>query len=263
MTVTVSAAYDTKDVGQGKLITVHFSISGKDKDRYTIPEDYTIRGEITKAPLTVKANDCVLTYGDNLNRYGAMINGLMNGETASVLSGQLVCTIEGYNQWDDVFAGTKPIMPSGFSSDNYDIRYEAGEARMVRREVTVVPADTNRKTYGDPDPDLSFSFKVNLPQDAPAKATDEIKNASLGLGRQPGENAGSYGYLLGSSETTNFPLHGGWHRSGQQDQRLLSGQGWKPRKGRYHLPEERRIDRQRFPGCGAVYGGSASPGRQL
>ena len=204
VTVTVSAAYDTKDVGQGKLITVHFSISGKDKDRYTIPEDYTIRGEITKAPLTVKANDCVLTYGDNLNRYGAMINGLMNGETASVLSGQLVCTIEGYNQWDDVFAGTKPIMPSGFSSDNYDIRYEAGEARMVRREVTVVPADTNRKTYGDPDPDLSFSFKVNLPQDAPAKATDEIKNASLGLGRQPGENAGSYGYLLGSSETTNF-----------------------------------------------------------
>lgn len=63
------------------------------------------------------------TYGDEPPAYSVTYDGFVGGETETVLGGtlQFTCT---YVQWSDV--GDFDIIPSGLTSDNYDITFSEG-----------------------------------------------------------------------------------------------------------------------------------------
>lgn len=78
---------------------------------------------VSKAPLTITADDKSVTYGDAAPEYTVSYSGFVNNETESVLGGflNIVCT---YTQGGSV--GTYDITPSGFSAQNYAITYVKG-----------------------------------------------------------------------------------------------------------------------------------------
>ena len=89
--------------------------------------------EITKAPLTITAKNWTITYGDDPENDGVEYSGFVNGETESVLGGELSYAYD-YAKLDNV--GTYAITPSGLTASNYDITFVSGT-------LTVEPKKTN------------------------------------------------------------------------------------------------------------------------
>ena len=86
----------------------------------TVRAPFTIR----RVALTVAAQDKAIAYGEVPANAGVTYAGFVDGEDASALSGALVFDYDGYAAGSP--AGTYAITPSGISSANYDITYEAG-----------------------------------------------------------------------------------------------------------------------------------------
>jgi hypothetical protein len=91
---------------------------------------------VTRAPLTVRANDQTITYGDALpNPYTYQITGYVNGEGASALSALPTCTATGVTS--STGAGSYPITCSGAGAANYSISYPPGTLTIVQKAATL------------------------------------------------------------------------------------------------------------------------------
>ena len=86
--------------------------------------------EIKKAPLSVKAVDQNVTVGDTIPEYTVLYEGFAGTDTADVLNGSLQFTCE---YAPDSAAGDYAILPSGLTSENYEIHFENGTLHAVRR----------------------------------------------------------------------------------------------------------------------------------
>ena len=127
-----------------------------DVDTYTVfykveKENYTtVTGSetvvITKARLTVTAKDKTITYGDEPANDGVAYAGFVNGETEAVLTGTLQYTY-GYAQFGNV--GTYSIIPSGLSSGNYDITFNAGTLTVEQKTVGLTWSETSLTYNGN------------------------------------------------------------------------------------------------------------------
>lgn len=96
--------------------------------------------EITKAPLTITANDCSVLYGNATEFAGVAYDGLLGADTASCLIGELsfTCNREINSAAESMFS----ITPSGLSSENYNITFAAGTLTVIPRPVTLTWSDT-------------------------------------------------------------------------------------------------------------------------
>ena len=90
----------------------------------------TFSFEIKKAPLSVKAVDQNVTVGDAIPEYTVLYEGFAGTDTADVLNGSLQFTCE---YAPDSAAGDYSILPSGLTSENYEILFENGTLHAVRR----------------------------------------------------------------------------------------------------------------------------------
>lgn len=90
----------------------------------------TFSFEIKKAPLSVKAVDQNVTVGDAIPEYTVLYEGFAGTDTADVLNGSLKFTCE---YAPDSAAGDYSILPSGLTSENYEIHFENGTLHAVRR----------------------------------------------------------------------------------------------------------------------------------
>jgi len=99
----------------------------------------TLEWSIVKAPLTVKANDITVVYGDPVPTYTVTYSGLVGGENHTVLKGTLKLTCS-YTQGSN--AGNYTIVPSGLSSDNYDITFVPGTLTVAKKPVNVIWTET-------------------------------------------------------------------------------------------------------------------------
>ncbi|MDJ1157025.1 YDG domain-containing protein [Chelatococcus sp. SYSU_G07232] len=110
---------------------------------------YTVIGSggltVTKAPLTVTANNAARTYDGQAfpGGTGVTYSGFVNGENASVLGGSLVY---GGSALGAKNAGTYTITASGLSAQNYDITYLGGQLTINPAAITVSTSDVV-KTY--------------------------------------------------------------------------------------------------------------------
>lgn len=127
-----------KEVGSYTL-----TISLKDSSNYQWADNtsgnITLTWEIKKAPLTIKANDVSIVYGDAYSAYTASFAGLVGSDTSASLNGTLKLTCN-YTQYSN--AGVYNVIPSGLSSPNYEITYQNGSLTVDKKPVTVVWTNT-------------------------------------------------------------------------------------------------------------------------
>ncbi len=95
--------------------------------------------KIDKAPLTIKANDINIVYGDAAPVYSVAYNGLVGSDTYTVLEGTLSisCTYIRYAN-----AGTYQIVPSGLSSSSYTITFAPGTLNVAKKQVAIAWSNT-------------------------------------------------------------------------------------------------------------------------
>ena len=75
-------------MGTGKPVTASgITLAGASAGNYTVPATATTTANITKAPLTVTANNLSRVYGAANPTLTTTITGFVNGETAAVLTG--------------------------------------------------------------------------------------------------------------------------------------------------------------------------------
>jgi hypothetical protein len=120
---TVSAVYDDKNANSNKLVTVNgFVLNGPDAPNYSLSLPMQLRSAILKAPLTISANDVTKGQGHPDPVFTVTCDGFAAGEDFSVLGGTL--------RIDRIPEGEEPgeyqIVPSGVTSDNYEIVFANG-----------------------------------------------------------------------------------------------------------------------------------------
>ena len=92
-----------------------------------------VRFHIGKAPLCIRAKDKTITYGETLSDNGVEINGFVNNENETVLSG-LHYAFD-YAQFSDI--GTYTIIPMNAQAENYKITYENGVLTVQPKPVEI------------------------------------------------------------------------------------------------------------------------------
>ncbi|MBR3968676.1 MAG: hypothetical protein IKJ93_03715 [Clostridia bacterium] len=134
-------AYDSdKMPTQAGQYTASFTVTG---ENYTNLSS-TVSFIVHKAALTVNAEDKTITYGDKAPNYTVSYEGFVNGEDQGVLGGSLITNCQ-YSQFDD--RGTYSIIPSGYTSDNYEITYKNGTLTVNPKPITVT-IDDKSSVYG-------------------------------------------------------------------------------------------------------------------
>lgn len=106
-------------------------LSGDKAKNYTLMED-ECEWSIAQVPVTVRANDVTITYGDKVKFDGVTIVGLAEGDT---LGGELKLACD-YKQFGD--AGKYSITPSGMTNDNYLITFKKGKLTVAPKAASFV-----------------------------------------------------------------------------------------------------------------------------
>ena len=126
-----------KDAGE---YTVYYKINETRNYNQFGPE--TVTATIAQAPVTVKANDVTISYGQAHPQLTPTITGLVNGEPESLISWELRLDA---NIDDKLNVGTYDIIASGEESQgNYKVTFVDGKftviaARLVSENVTINP----------------------------------------------------------------------------------------------------------------------------
>ena len=123
------------DVG---IYTVYYFVASPNYAGVAGSETVTI----TRAPLTVQANEHTITYGEDVTAIAAestlahvTVTGLAGSDTAAeALSGSVSYTSNDYARYGD--AGTYTLTPGGLSAKNYTITYAPGALKVAPRTVT-------------------------------------------------------------------------------------------------------------------------------
>jgi hypothetical protein len=115
-----------------------------------------IQQAVGKATLTVTANDAAKTYGDANPTFSAGITGLVNGDSASAVSGAASCTTGATGTSG---AGTYPITctQGTLAAANYAFGFASGTLTVGPRALTVT-AQSPSRPYGDANPALSATL---------------------------------------------------------------------------------------------------------
>lgn len=115
--------------------------------------------EIKKAPLSVKAVDQNVTVGDAIPEYAVLYEGFAGTDTADVLNGSLKFTCE---YAPDSAAGDYAILPSGLTSENYEIHFENGTLHAVRRASSGSDDSDNSGGSGSTKNPVATNFGKNV-----------------------------------------------------------------------------------------------------
>src|SRR5207248_702537 len=103
---------------------------------------------VSKATLTVTADNQSRTYGAANPAFTSQISGFKNGETASVLTTQPACASSATASSP---VGTYAITRSGGAATNYTFSYVNGTLTITKATLTVTANDKTR-AYGDANP---------------------------------------------------------------------------------------------------------------
>jgi len=134
-------------------------------DRYT----FTIIGStltVAKAVLKVVPDQITMTYGSVLPALTYKLNGLLNGDSATVVSGNPNLSTAASAR-SHVGAYNVQAAIGTLSATNYTFITVSGTITVTRATVTVTPANATT-TYGGTIPAFAFSFKGLVNGDKPA-----------------------------------------------------------------------------------------------
>ena len=152
-TVTsASVSYATNGAGTSKRVDLN-SVTindGNSGANYSVTRSYSTTSVINKAPLTIKAaNDAkFVTTQDVVGYSGVYGDGFVNGEGLSDLTGPVSiarsnASVNGAGDYVGV------LVPSGYSSSNYNITYQNGDYTIVPAQTLLIRVSPTSVTYGD------------------------------------------------------------------------------------------------------------------
>ncbi len=136
VTVTATAAYDNKNVGSNKDITITYSLSGAAASKYTPPVTTTIKGEIVAKPLTRPTTPISKEY-DGTTTLNTEITEALGQLATDTLSITRTAT------YQDIEVGTnKPVTCrytlSGADADNYSVPPEHPTTGTITKKILTV-----------------------------------------------------------------------------------------------------------------------------
>ena len=143
-----SGTFDDANVGEDKTVTISgLTLSGSNAGNYTLADlgqQTTTTANITKTNLTITAKPKSITYGDAPANDDVNYSGFVNSENSAVLGGTLSYAYN-YAQYGDV--GSYTITPSGLTSNNYEITFNAGTLTVEKKEVGLSWSTPTTFTY--------------------------------------------------------------------------------------------------------------------
>ncbi|MCR4665236.1 MAG: leucine-rich repeat protein [Paludibacteraceae bacterium] len=119
--------------------TVYYMVQGDETHADYTPSPNTVAASIAKAPLTIKADDKWLDYGDPLEFLVATYTGFVNGEGPGYVQPAVKFSSD-YTQGDN--AGTYTITPYGAGAANYEITYQPGILHVNKLYAAITTAPT-------------------------------------------------------------------------------------------------------------------------
>ncbi|GAA4328835.1 hypothetical protein GCM10023184_18930 [Flaviaesturariibacter amylovorans] len=115
---------------------------------------------VTKASLTISAEDKNKTYGSANPPLTVAYEGFVNGDDAASLTAQPIITTAGD---ETAPVGQYPITVSGAASDNYEITYEPASLSITQAGQSISFSAIADRFEGDPAFDLDASSTSGLP----------------------------------------------------------------------------------------------------
>lgn len=154
---------------------------------------------VAPAPLSVTTNPATKVYGSANPSFTAAYSGLVNGDTASSLSGTLVFATPATAASP---VGAYDVTPGGLSSTNYAINFVAGTLSVTAAALTVT-ADPSSRVYGAANPSFTASYSGFVDSDDPT-----VLGGTLGFttGATAASAVGNYPVTPGGLTSTNYSI---------------------------------------------------------
>jgi gliding motility-associated-like protein len=158
--------------------TYAITLTGGSDVNYTITR---VSGEmaVTKAPLTITAQDKTKVYGAANPALTFAYTGLVNGDTKAATEPTIATTATAASN-----VGSFPITLTGGLDANYDLTLVAGDLAVTKASLTVT-AQNKAKVYGEANPTLTFAYTGLVNGDAkvstePIIATTATASSAVG-----------------------------------------------------------------------------------
>ena len=116
--------------------------------------------QVTKAVLTVTANDATISYGDEPSNTGVSFSGFVNDENEEVLTGAAIFEYGTYRKGSPVGTYTISVKDGSFSAKNYTVEYETGELTVEAKKIELTINNATHRygakefgefSFGDPE----------------------------------------------------------------------------------------------------------------
>ena len=133
--VSIGGYSNNTKIGAGDYVA-SVTLSGNNASNYTADGH---AWSISKATLTVKANDNSITYGDAPANNGVTYIGFVDGEDEGGITGTPTFTYS-YEQYGAV-GNSYTITPAGLSHSDYDITFTAGTLTVEKKTLTIKASD--------------------------------------------------------------------------------------------------------------------------
>ena len=169
--VAVCSATKESNVGKYSIIP-----SGGVADNYNfIYKESTLT--VTKAPLTVKAEDATREEGKENPEFTITYNGWKLNDDESVLTSKPKVTTTATVSSS---AGKYPITVSGGAAENYDLSYQNGTLTVTAAPTITVTVVNCKREYGDANPEFTFTVEGGELNGKPAITCEATASSAVG-----------------------------------------------------------------------------------
>lgn len=156
---------------------------------------------ITKAPLSISANNYTRLYGDKNPTFGYTCTGLKNGDNPNEIFNiepEALCSAT-----EKSSVGEYDINIIGGESKNYNIvNYKKGVLVIRKAEITVI-ANNSTKVYGDENPEFNLTYKgLQNGETSP----EMIKTFIISTNAAKSSNIGEYNITVSGGEAKNYEI---------------------------------------------------------
>ena len=180
--------------------------SFEETTNYSAVTSEAVKFQITKAPLTIKAKDHSITYGDAAANNGVEYDGLVNSEVGATVVTGLIYDYN-YEQYGNV--GEYVITPKGAAAANYDITYRPGKLTVNQKEVGLTWNDAENLYYNGEAKNVTATATGPVNGDVIAVTVTGGKETAVGnytakATALTGEKAGNY--KLPAADTKSYEI---------------------------------------------------------
>ena len=154
---------------------------------------------IEKAPLTVKAQDATMTYGEALPSFDASYEGFKNNDDAAVLTTAPTMTTAATPA---SAVGTYEITANGAEAQNYEMNYVKGTLTISKAALTVTPKNASM-TYGDALPTFEVIYE-GFKNDDDASVLTTLPSTTTAA--TPSSTVGTYAIAADGAEAENYVI---------------------------------------------------------